>query len=494
VCLSLTVLIGVLVMVLPADVLDIARWKVTLPVGSPGKPTELAGDKLRNVDSPWCKPTPDGGIAFAAPVNGVTTSGSKNPRAELRELDPATGKGAAWSGTKGTHIITVVEAFTRLPEGKPHVVGVQIHDSANDVTVFRLEGTKLYVTSGNDNHFKLIDSNYQLGSKFVAQYVVSGGKILAYYNGRLVAELPGNITDCYFKAGAYVQANCTEKNVPCRADNIGEVVVYSVRVEHTDKPPATLPQTPGPVVTPTPTPVPQPTAAAPIQIIRHGEKPDDKDNHQLAPKGWDRARLLPTLFELPRSDLYRPTYVFASKGNTRSERMVQTATPTAQALHLAIDDRYDVENAVTETAALLVRQARAGQTVLAVVEHSAIPALLHEIAELLRLAKVSEYKHGDGDWSTIHIFADGRYRKTDEGVLPGDPGYTAPPPPVTNPQPPKPVDPAPVEPPPVVTPPAPPEAPPPVPTTPAPTSPPPAPAPARSWWQRLLDWFDSYKL
>ncbi|MFL6150590.1 MAG: hypothetical protein ACJ72I_24405 [Pseudonocardiaceae bacterium] len=44
----------------------------------------------------------------------------------------------------------MVEAFTHLPVGKPQLVGAQIHDATHDISVFRLEGTDLYITNGNN--------------------------------------------------------------------------------------------------------------------------------------------------------------------------------------------------------------------------------------------------------------------------------------------------------------------------------------------------------
>lgn len=218
----------------PADVLDLRNWKLTLPVGAAGKPTEVLQPALRTAShSRWFHTSTAGaGVLFAAPVNGVTTSGSKNPRSELREMT-ASGGQAAWSSTSGTHTLRVVEAFTRLPDGKPHVVGAQIHDAANDITVFRCEGSSLYVTKGNDPHYKLVTSTYTLGTPFEAKFVVSGGIVRAYFNGNLVAAIAQRFTGAYFKAGCYTQAN--PSNIAANlvsTDNYGEVEVFELAVSH----------------------------------------------------------------------------------------------------------------------------------------------------------------------------------------------------------------------------------------------------------------------
>jgi hypothetical protein len=213
------------------EIIDLRRWKLTLPAGDSESLTEILPSALRTVTSTFFAPTERcDGVAFRAPVTGSTTKGSNYPRSELRELG-ADGSPAAWSSSAGTHSIAVMEAFTALPKGKPELVGLQIHDAADDVSVFRLEGNKLYVTSGDDPHHQLIDPDYRLGTVFTAAYLVTNNTIWAYYNGRAVARLPGRLSGAYFKAGAYTQANCSNSS-PCQASNYGETVIHALRVQH----------------------------------------------------------------------------------------------------------------------------------------------------------------------------------------------------------------------------------------------------------------------
>ncbi|GAA1987442.1 polysaccharide lyase family 7 protein [Amycolatopsis minnesotensis] len=215
----------------PASILDLENWKETLPTGSAGHPDEIKQPKLANyAKAPWFTANPGcDGVRFRAAVNGVTTGGSGNPRSELREMDGS--DGASWSTTSGTHTMVIDEAITHLPNGKPHVVAGQIHDDEDDVTVFRLEGTQLYVTKGDDTHYQLVTGSYRLGTKFQAKFVAGDGKIKAYYNGELKATVDAESSGDYFKAGAYTQANC-EKSSPCEDSNYGEVVVYGLKVTH----------------------------------------------------------------------------------------------------------------------------------------------------------------------------------------------------------------------------------------------------------------------
>jgi hypothetical protein len=94
-----------------------------------------------------------------------------------------------------------------------------------------------------------------------------------------------------------------------------------------------------------------------IMLIRHGEKPavppppqgiDDKGNidpESMTPEGWQRARLLVSLFDPEngplRAGLARPNALFASKiTDNRGKRPVETLEPLASALALPIDQSY----------------------------------------------------------------------------------------------------------------------------------------------------------
>jgi hypothetical protein len=221
---------------LPAQVLDLTNWKVTLPVPKPDSektPLEITQPALAGfAQVPWFRlsPTCDA-VLFRAPVNGTTTSGSKYPRSELREMTDNGSENADWSSTAGTHRLTVTEAFVHLPSGKPQLVGAQIHDADDDISVFRLEDTKLWITDGDNPHSKLITDHYALGTRFDAGYEVSDGEVRAYYNGTLQTTIKHRFRHAYFKAGAYTQANCTNA-APCSADNYGETMIYGLSVFH----------------------------------------------------------------------------------------------------------------------------------------------------------------------------------------------------------------------------------------------------------------------
>ncbi|WP_307630521.1 polysaccharide lyase family 7 protein [Streptomyces turgidiscabies] len=136
----------------------------------------------------------------------------------------------AWSTMCGTHTLVVTEAFTALPDDKSHLVGAQVHGGDDDVTVFRLEGSNLYITDGDDRHHHLVTDDYRLGTWFEARFLAEDGEIDVYSNRQPQTTISHD-GDSYFKAGAYTQANC-DSSEPCADDNYGEVRISGIEVAH----------------------------------------------------------------------------------------------------------------------------------------------------------------------------------------------------------------------------------------------------------------------
>jgi len=217
---------------LPSSVLTLANWKLTLPVETShaGSPDEIKQPELAGFQDPnyfYVNSARDG-VVFTAHCGGATTSGSGYPRSELREMVSSGSANASWSTTSGTHTMEIRQAITHLPVVKPHVVVGQIHDASDDVIVFRLEGSKLFVDE-NGSPGPVLTSNYQLGTVFTVKFVVRNGGVEAYYNGQYVYTYSTSNSGCYFKAGCYTQSNTSRGDA---ATAYGQVVIYNVTVTH----------------------------------------------------------------------------------------------------------------------------------------------------------------------------------------------------------------------------------------------------------------------
>jgi poly(beta-D-mannuronate) lyase len=108
----------------------------------------------------------------------------------------------------------------------------QIHGAADDVTVWRLEGDKLYITDGDNAHGYLVDDAYQLGTRYELITSVQDGTISYRYNGRdLPYTLRSTDAGCYFKAGCYLQSNPASAKGESTSE-YAETVIYNVTVTH----------------------------------------------------------------------------------------------------------------------------------------------------------------------------------------------------------------------------------------------------------------------
>ena len=213
----------------PADVVDLGNWYLTLPTGGDGDPDTVEGPKLAGYSSSYFELNhAQDGVVFTAPVDGATTPNSAYPRSELREMNGE--QKAAWSNGNGRHTLRATEAVTELPESKPEVVTAQIHGGDDDVMQIRLEGNHLMVQYADGGKQVTLDPDYRLGTPYDIEIVAAENAVQVGYNGEVKAELPLSGSTWYFKAGAYVQSNPTKGEAATAA---GQVVIYSLEVTHT---------------------------------------------------------------------------------------------------------------------------------------------------------------------------------------------------------------------------------------------------------------------
>jgi hypothetical protein len=220
----------------PAQVLNLTNWKLQTPFSNgSGGVLEIKQPALATyTKAPYFANDPNNcsaGVGFRAPVNGAHTSGSHYARSELREMTNDGKTNASWSSIIGTHTFTETIAFKELPKVKPDVVGAQIHNAAEDISLLVLRGTKLYVTDAGAGINKLVNSNYTLGTKIDMRWVVSGGVTKAYVNNVLQVTFNRIYDGAYFKAGAYPQASC-DNSSPCSSTNGGATTITKLAVIH----------------------------------------------------------------------------------------------------------------------------------------------------------------------------------------------------------------------------------------------------------------------
>lgn len=201
-----------------------ANWILTIPKGAPGKPQEIKGSELDNLNNEFFKHT-DNGFEFYCPCNGVTTPNSHYPRCELREI--IDGKEAAWEFEKGTHTMTYEVSCDHLPKNKPQICIGQVHNAKDDVFEVRFETDKINVTHNSTSYGTL--GSFELGKSVVIVIIIDKGIVKITLKDKTISFKPKGGKGCYFKLGDYVQSN---KDHGDELD-FGKVTLKSVVVKHT---------------------------------------------------------------------------------------------------------------------------------------------------------------------------------------------------------------------------------------------------------------------
>jgi poly(beta-D-mannuronate) lyase len=188
----------------------------------------VQGAALSSLSNPYFEVNAAGdGVVFTAPVDGSHTAGSMYPRSELREVNPD-GSLASWSSTVGTNVLTVTGATTELPPHKSQVIIGQVHDAANLVFAIEISGGNVAVRVGSGS-FQPTGVTYNLGDRYTYRITVSGGQIVATWNGATLASASWSASGLYFKAGVYTQSNQAQGDMPPAA---GSATIFSVSVAH----------------------------------------------------------------------------------------------------------------------------------------------------------------------------------------------------------------------------------------------------------------------
>lgn len=175
-------------------------------------PVEVRQPQLQTYEyAPYFWTDGTDGVVFTAPANGATTSGSDNPRSELREMKPGGGQEISWNSATGTHTMEILQKITERPtrsDGMNPVVAGQIHGEDDDLTVCRLHGNDLLATERDDIPAgNVLIANYVLGTVFRLKMVASAGGVQYWIDDVLKLTVPVTDSGCYFKAGAYCQAH-----------------------------------------------------------------------------------------------------------------------------------------------------------------------------------------------------------------------------------------------------------------------------------------------
>lgn len=174
-----------------------------------------------------------------------------------------------------------------------------------------------------------------------------------------------------------------------------------------------------------------------ILLIRHGEKPDSGD--ELSPRGWDRAKALPSLFERePYAGFGAPAALFGMAPKSQDEiaaeppandgtknedegsvRAIQTLKYVSEKFGLKIIDKYKKGDEQALADQLRTDDKLNGKFVVVCWEHKA----LTDLAADLGVDPAPKYpgSHFDRAWLlTMDGDKVARFQDLPENLLPGD--------------------------------------------------------------------------
>jgi hypothetical protein len=230
--------------------IDLKLWKITLPVDSSGGFSGGAVE-VKNIPSdyqraPYFVRNSDGSLTFSAPTDGATTSGSKYPRSELREMT-ASGANAAWTIEQGGYLeatLAVNEIPVKSDGSLGRVVIGQIHGPDDELNRLYYDKGQIYFvddkagSSQKETQFVLRSNSgaaasIPLNAKFDYSIQIRDGlqTVSVSYGGTVYSATetissfwPGKAL--YFKAGIYVQVGKAGSGAGSIGTGKGTVTFY----------------------------------------------------------------------------------------------------------------------------------------------------------------------------------------------------------------------------------------------------------------------------
>lgn len=205
---------------LPGQVLNLNGWTLTTPL--PDRKygaLEIKTPALSSYRANFFHTAADGNSVTAiTPTDGAVQVGAEFPRTELRN-------NTLWSALQGRHHLTATVSIDAIPTaGKRTQVVGQVHALGPYILLIQLDRNLLYVKAG-DRNIATLNSDYQLGAIFTYEFVVTAGVITVYYNGNQAVTWQTDCTECYFKAGSYLQIP------PNNSTEFGQVSIFALNAE-----------------------------------------------------------------------------------------------------------------------------------------------------------------------------------------------------------------------------------------------------------------------
>lgn len=235
----------------PYNILNLQGWKLNAFEGT--SPNLTYVDKIPNLET-YQNPTwffSDGEwVSFKCHAGYPTSSGSGNPRTELRERTATGDENIHWDGTQGTNQMEWKVRVDRLPSsgkvcfGQIHgpsatyddVIRVQFQGKSNQETgSVRLKIMGWVTEDNGDNEGDYIDGNWSMDTEMHFRLIFEDSNVVLYQlddnnNASEIYRFNGcGSDDNYFKAGIYLQSM---QGKSYSATDYGQVSIKYLNVSH----------------------------------------------------------------------------------------------------------------------------------------------------------------------------------------------------------------------------------------------------------------------
>lgn len=241
----------------PTDLINLDKWKITLPIGQPEDPDEIHAPALNTYTSDYFNLVKDNSniacVEFVAPVKGVTTSAASGAtRSELREMATANGgsggPGAAWNANDSAlHELTVTMTVdpTSITNGRKEIIIGQIHGTLGTPSLYlaaNFNATPMVSIFKNGSRIADVLSGITKDTRFTYRIrKTTTNRLQVSYALGNEANLPATpqydwpvsemneTTNNYFKVGAYNKTEISDSD----ATGVAKVRVYAMGLNGT---------------------------------------------------------------------------------------------------------------------------------------------------------------------------------------------------------------------------------------------------------------------
>ena len=190
----------------PADVLDLRNWTIMLPTGTVGDPDNNYAAKIGSIVNVFYVGD-DGAVVFEAPADAVHSPHSKFGRTEAREMADASWTLAAWPSSGDNELECDLAIDTSGLVTRKRINGMQIHDGADDVCqIMRHETQGLGLMHSDGKAWESIDPGYT-GGRVTVRIQAKADRLVVFYQGRQVVDIPKKGTGWFWKFGCYLQTD-----------------------------------------------------------------------------------------------------------------------------------------------------------------------------------------------------------------------------------------------------------------------------------------------